>query len=439
MGEVYRARDAKLKREVALKVLPPDVAGDHQRLARFQREAELLATLNHPHIAQLYGIEETTGTTALVMELVEGEDLAQWIARGAIPLGEALPIAKQITEALAAAHDAGIVHRDLKPANIKVRSDGTVKVLDFGLAKSLDVNTVSGTQPSDHAPTLTSPAMTMGGMVLGTAAYMAPEQARGRAVDKRADIWAFGCVFYEMVTGERAFRGDGMTDLLASVVRDQPDLAKAPSSVRRLLQKCLEKEPRHRLRDLGDAWELVDDGAQRVSAPVPRIARLPWAVAALLALVAATLGIVAVRRQLRRIPFLGGTSRRLVDGVHSPIGWSPDGKRFAFLRLNDPRESGRRGASLVTAASDGSDERIIATREPPYRWYTFGLPSARVTAPAWSPDGSLIALRGNERSPDGRTKQHVAIVAAATGEIRLVPLPLRVKVEWPGSTPIDCC
>src|SRR6202158_4908156 len=203
MGQVYRATDTKLKRQIAIKILPPSLAADHDRLPRVQREAEVLASLNHPHIAGIYGLEESEGVFALVMELVEGEDLSQRIARGAIPLDEALPIAKQIADALEAAHEQGIIHRDLKPANIKVRSDGVVKVLDFGLAKAMEP--AAGSSPSlSMSPTLTTPAMTQAGMILGTAAYMSPEQARSKPVDKRADIWAFGCVFYEMLTGVRA-------------------------------------------------------------------------------------------------------------------------------------------------------------------------------------------------------------------------------------------
>jgi len=213
MGEVYRARDSKLKRDVALKVLPVDVANDRERLARFQREAEVLASLNHPNIAQVYGIEEN----ALVMELVEGEDLATRLGRGPVPIEEALPIAKQIAEALESAHDAGIVHRDLKPANVKVREDGTVKVLDFGLAKALIAGpAVSSPQRLSSSPTLTSPPLTMGGVILGTAAYMAPEKARGKSVDKRADIWAFGVLLYEMITGRRPFDGETVSDTLAA-------------------------------------------------------------------------------------------------------------------------------------------------------------------------------------------------------------------------------
>ena len=207
MGAVFRARDTKLDRDVAIKVLPEAFAHDADRLARFTREAKTLASLNHPHIAAIYGLEESKGITALVMELVEGDDLSQRIARGAIPIDEALPIAKQIAEALEAAHEQGIIHRDLKPANIKVRADGTVKVLDFGLAKALDPAAASS-PAAMNSPTITSPAMTQAGMILGTAAYMAPEQARGTAVDKRADIWAFGVVLFEMLTGRRAFAGE---------------------------------------------------------------------------------------------------------------------------------------------------------------------------------------------------------------------------------------
>src|SRR5688572_8575443 len=206
MGQVYRATDTKLKRQVALKILPPSLAADADRLARFQREAEVLASLNHPHIAHIYGLEEAGGVTALAMELLEGEDLAERIARGPMPLDEALPIARQIAEALEAAHEQGIVHRDLKPANIKVRPDGSVKVLDFGLAKALEPAGTASSSAS-RSPTLTTPAMTQAGMILGTAAYMSPEQARGRAVDKRSDVWAFGAVLYEMLSGRRAFAG----------------------------------------------------------------------------------------------------------------------------------------------------------------------------------------------------------------------------------------
>src|SRR5476649_1689756 len=249
MGEVYRARDTKLNRDVAIKVLLPAVANDQDRLARFSREAQVLASLNHPNIAHIHGLEEADGVTALVLELVEGEDLAQRLARGPIALDEALPIAKQIAEVLEAAHEQGIVHRDLKPANIKVRSDGTVKVLDFGLAKAMEP--AAGSSPSmSMSPTITTPAMTQAGMILGTAAYMSPEQAKGRVVDKRSDVWAFGCVLFEMLTGTRAFEGDDVSETLAAVIRGEPDWtalpAATPAPIRKLLRGCLVKDRKER-------------------------------------------------------------------------------------------------------------------------------------------------------------------------------------------------
>jgi serine/threonine protein kinase len=227
MGEVYRARDAKLNRDVALKILSGPLLADADRLARFRREAQVLASLNHPNIAAIYGFEDSGSTHALVLELVEGPTLADRIAQGPLALADALPIARQIADALEAAHEQGIVHRDLKPANVKVRSDGAVKVLDFGLAKAMtnegDGSRAREQDPATYvvdSPTLTTPAMTRAGMILGTAAYMAPEQARGRTVGKRADVWAFGAVLFEMLTGARAFPGDDLTDTLAAVVRD---------------------------------------------------------------------------------------------------------------------------------------------------------------------------------------------------------------------------
>ena len=269
MGEVYRATDTNLKRQVAIKVLPAAVAGDAERLARFQREAEVLAALNHPNIAQIHGLEKPDGTIALVMELVEGPTLADRIARGAIPIDEALPIAKQIAEALEAAHEQGIIHRDLKPANIKVRSDGTVKVLDFGLAKALEPVGAKAVINS-MAPTITTPAMTQAGMILGTAAYMSPEQARGKVVDKRADIWAFGAVLYEMLTGQRAFPGEDLPDTLAAVVKLDPKwdavAADVPARVHRVLRVCLQKDPRQRAQAIGDV-RLALEGAFETPGP----------------------------------------------------------------------------------------------------------------------------------------------------------------------------
>src|SRR5262245_39516380 len=230
MGQVFRATDTKLKRQVAIKILPPSVAADPDRLARFQREAEVLASLNHLHIAGIYGLEESEGVSALVMELVDGEDLSQRITRGPIPIDEALPIARQIAEALEAAHEQGIVHRDLKPANIKLTDKGVVKVLDFGLAK-VQEPAVAMTPNVSQSPTITSPALATGaGVLLGTPAYMSPEQARGKPADKRTDIWAFGCVLYEMLTGKRAFDSQNLTDTLASIISNQPNWSALPSS-----------------------------------------------------------------------------------------------------------------------------------------------------------------------------------------------------------------
>src|SRR5215831_17988414 len=228
MGEVYRARDSKLNRDVALKILPDAFALDGDRIARFRREAQVLASLNHPNIAAIYGFEDNGSTHALVLELVEGPTLADRIATRPIPFDEALPIARQIAEALESAHEQGIIHRDLKPANIKLRDDGTVKVLDFGLAKAMEP--ASGLSPAPpEAETITSPAlMTRVGVILGTAAYMSPEQAKGRPADKRSDIWAFGCVLYEILTGRHAFAGDDVADTLASVLKGQPDWTALP-------------------------------------------------------------------------------------------------------------------------------------------------------------------------------------------------------------------
>ena len=261
MGEVYRATDTNLKRQVALKVLPDALAADAERLARFQREAEVLASLNHPNIAVLYGLEKSAGITALVMELVEGPTLADRIVEGPVPVDEALTIARQMAEALEAAHEQGIIHRDLKPANVKVRPDGTVKVLDFGLAKAMDssggTSQHSARVPLSMSPTITSPAMTQAGMIIGTAAYMSPEQAKGKRADKRSDVWAFGAVLYEMLTGRRAFDGEDMVDVLGAVARIDPDWsalgADVPGPVITLLKSCLVKDPRRRVGDLSGA------------------------------------------------------------------------------------------------------------------------------------------------------------------------------------------
>ena len=273
MGQVYQAIDTKLKRQVALKILPEAFSADPERLARFQREAEVLASLNHPNIAAIYGLEEADDTRALVLELVEGPTLADRIKRGPIPLDEALPIAKQIAEALEAAHEAGVIHRDLKPANIKVREDGTVKVLDFGLAKALDP-TPEG--DASQSPTLTA-AATKQGVIMGTAAYMSPEQAAGRTVDKRGDVWSFGVVLFEMLTGQRLFTGETVSNVLGAVLQVEPKWDALPTAtpkvLRKLLRRCLEKERKRRLRDIGDALTELDEAL--VADPQPQTDEKP--------------------------------------------------------------------------------------------------------------------------------------------------------------------
>jgi eukaryotic-like serine/threonine-protein kinase len=285
MGAVYRAHDTRLNRDVAIKVLPDALANDPDYLERFTREAQVLASLNHPNIAAIYGVEDR----AIVMELVEGETLAERIARGPIPLEEALGIARQIAEALEAAHEKGIIHRDLKPANVKVTPDGVVKVLDFGLAKAAE--------PAASASTANSPTLTLRatqvGVILGTAGYMAPEQAAGKVVDRRADIWSFGVTLYEMLTGKMLFTGETISHTLASVLKDKIDfdVPQAPQPIRRLLARCLERNPKERLRDIGEARIAIRDflatppaEAPPATAPAARASRLPWIVAAALLL-----------------------------------------------------------------------------------------------------------------------------------------------------------
>jgi len=268
MGEVYRARDSKLNRDVALKILPDTFAADAERIARFRREAQVLASLNHPNIGHIYGLEDSTTPPALVLELIEGPTLADRIAQGPIPLDEALPIARQIAEALEAAHEHGVIHRDLKPANVKVREDDTVKVLDFGLAKAFDPAATSSAEAL-NSPTLTMRATQLG-LVLGTAAYMSPEQAKGKSVDRRADIWAFGAVLYEMLSGKRPFEGDDISDTLAAVLRQEVNWnalpASTPAAVKRLIMRCLERDVRRRLRDIGEARIVLEDPSTSAAA-----------------------------------------------------------------------------------------------------------------------------------------------------------------------------
>ena len=260
MGVVWSAEDSVLKRTVAVKFLPQEVAENAERLARFQREAQLLASLNHPNIAAVYGLHEADDHRFIAMEMISGEDLAQRLTRGPIPLDEALAMAQSIARALEAAHESGVIHRDLKPANIKLTDDGNIKVLDFGLAKALD--NVSDSGHASMSPTLTTPA-TLAGTILGTAAYMSPEQAKGKPADRRVDIWSVGCVLFEMLTGARPFQGDGISETLASVIMGSPAMEQLPDSlspgILRLLNRCLEKDPQRRLRDIGEARFLIEE------------------------------------------------------------------------------------------------------------------------------------------------------------------------------------
>jgi serine/threonine protein kinase len=402
MGEVYRARDTKLNRDVAIKVLPALFASDVERLARFTREAQTLASLNHPNIAHIHGLEESNGVRALVMELVEGEDLSQRIARGPIPIGEVSPIAKQIADALEAAHEQGVIHRDLKPANIKVRGDGTVKVLDFGLAKILETggtgrDSGAGTENLTQSPTITSPAMMTGaGMILGTAAYMSPEQARGKTVDKRADIWAFGCVLYEMLAGRATFARDTLTDTLAAIVEREPDWRAlphiTPNGVRRLLQRCLDKDPRQRLRDIGDARaDLTPDRETTVITKRGAFvrSRSGKTVTALAPLAIATVIAASVVTGIWSRPQPSSDARpapvrfsvppppggAFVGNVESTyLALSPDGSQLAFIAAE-----GAGVRRIWLRAISAIDSRPLSGTEG-------------ASSPFWSPDGRAIAF-----------------------------------------------
>ena len=348
MGEVYRARDTKLNRDVAIKVLPDSFASDADRLARFTREAQTLASLNHPNIAQIHGLEESNGVRALVMELVEGEDLSQRIARGPIPIDEALPIAKQIAEALEAAHEQGIIHRDLKPANIKLRPDGTVKVLDFGLAKAMDDRAA---RPNlTHSPTLSMMA-TQAGVILGTAAYMSPEQAKGFPADQRSDVFAFGSVLYEMLTGRQPFKGDTVPDVLASVLVREPDLDLLPPNLNpripELLRRCLEKNPKKRWQAVGDLRAEIEaiaaapraaPATAQVIAPTQPLWKRAIPVVATAIVVGALSSIATwyfrpsttLPPAITRFAFTLGEGQQFTNANRQVIAISPDGTKMAY-------------------------------------------------------------------------------------------------------------
>ena len=438
MGQVYRARDTTLNRDVALKILPDAFASEPDRVARFTREAQTLAALNHPNIAHIHGLEQTGGVRALVMEFVEGEDLAQRIRRGAIPVAEALPIAKQIAEALEAAHEQGIIHRDLKPANIKVRDDGTVKVLDFGLAKVLEPASAVAVGVTS-SPAITTPAMTQIGVILGTAAYMSPEQAKGRGADKRSDVWAFGCVLYEMLTGRRPFSGDDVSDMLAAVLRSDPDWSALPSTlpapIRSLIEGSLKKDRRDRIGDISTALFLLNQPyAVSTAAQVRQPSRQSaWRYAVLLVAgvaigAAAAAGIwklkpspaVAVTRFAIVLP----QGQALTTGNRQALALSPDGTHLAYveadgrLYLRSMVEFEARaiagtaaaaspvfspdGQSLVYwSAVDRTLKRIALIGGVPVTICEAGLAPAGI---AWSNDGIVFVQQGGgimRVSPDG--------------------------------------
>ena len=381
MGEVYRARDTRLGRDIALKVLPEAFARDAERMARLRREAQVLASLNHPNIAAIYGFEDSGATHALVMELVEGPTLSARIKQGAIPVEEALPVARQIADALEYAHERGIVHRDLKPGNIKLTDNDAVKVLDFGLAKAVEGDVAS--MDISSSPTISRMA-TQAGIILGTAAYMSPEQAKGKLVDRRTDIWAFGCVLYEILTGKMAFSGETVTDTLAAILKSEPDWSQLPSStpahVRVLLRRCLQKDPRQRLRDIGDArisLEEVLSGSQEsftaagVKFPLGRRA-LPWSAGVL---AGALLAAVVAWKILARVPDAPMHFSAVTNfaGVQAQPALSPDGRSVAFV-------SNRDGRYNIYVGLTGGGSLIHVTNDANLK-----------SRPEWSPDGTTLA------------------------------------------------
>jgi serine/threonine-protein kinase len=445
MGEVYRATDTNLKRAVAIKVLPASLAADVDRLARFQREAEVLAALNHPNIAAIYGLERSGATTALVMELVDGPTLADRIARGAIPSEEALPIAKQIAEALEGAHEQGIIHRDLKPANIKLRSDGTVKVLDFGLAKATEPAAVSPASVST-SPTITPPAMTQAGMIIGTAAYMSPEQARGTIVDKRADLWAFGVVLWEMLTAKRLFDGATISDTLASVLKSEPDWQALPPTtapaIRRLLHRCLEKDRKRRLADAADARLEIDEAlaampvVEGAAASLALASRAAWSRALTWTLAASTLGLTtalilqwaapwraaAPRRVTRATITTSGPAALTINGSDRDLALSRDGRHLVYV--------GNFGRQLFVRALDALEPVTIASGNalrgpfisPDGQWVGFGDGNTiRKVAITGGPPTTIASLVGIARGAKWAPGDTIIFTTAdpATGLLRL--------------------
>jgi Tol biopolymer transport system component len=420
MGEVYRARDTKLGRDVALKFLPEALGTDAERLGRFEREARLLAALNHPHIASIYGFEQVDDKRFLVLEMVEGEDLAKRIERGAVPVDEALQISRQVAEALETAHDEGIVHRDLKPGNVVVTPGGAVKVLDFGLAKAWESDADSSSPNLSHSPTILSDSPTMAGVILGTAAYMSPEQARGKTVDRRADVFAFGCVLFEMLTGKQTFSGETVSDTLAAVLRAEPEWEALPQdtprAIERLLRRCLDKDPHQRLRDIREAritLERViagqDDPTPNVAtaAPPKRGGAIAWAAAAVFAVIAiaAAVGFVmkpAVDERVMRTSILPPNDVRFnLRGIHpGPVVISPGGERIVFTG----RQAGGTSVLYVRELDATEARPLPGTDEAGY--------------PFWSPDGRSIGFfaNGNLKRVDMTGGPPLTLCEAAVGK-----------------------
>jgi serine/threonine protein kinase len=424
MGEVYRARDTRLGRDVAIKVLPEALMRDAERSSRFEREARLLASLNHPHIGAIYGLEDTGELRALVLELIAGPTLAERLAKGPLPVPDALSIARQVAEALESAHGNGIIHRDLKPANIKLATSSEVKVLDFGLAKAMAGDAAAS--DLSHAPTITTDD-TRAGVVLGTPAYMSPEQARGRPVDKRTDIWAFGCVLYEMLTGRRGFAGDTTADTISAVLKQDPDWqalpGETPAAVRRLLQRCLQRDPKRRLHDIADARiELEDVGVESMDAsPATRRAALSWPVMAAWTAVVATAAVLATLAVTSRSTSTTATESSSFDttvtqltnhgGSETSGGISPDGRSFTFVSAHGGtpdiwlrQVSGGDAIRLTNDAAEEADPEFAPDGESIY----FTLPAGtardlwRVRALGGQAQKVLANARLAALSPDGR-------------------------------------
>ena len=440
MGEVYRARDTRLGRDVAIKVLSPRIAADRDAVLRFEREARALATLNHPNIAAIYDVIESDGQPALVLELVDGQTLADRIAAGALSIGEAIGYAKQLADALDVAHEAGIVHRDLKPANIKVTEDGRIKVLDFGLAKAVaaaagELHEVEAA----NSPTITVHG-TGHGVILGTAAYMSPEQARGKRVDKRTDIWAFGCVLFEMLTGERAFSGETTSDVIAAIIERAPDLTRLPAStpvpMRRVIARCLEKDPKRRVRDIAEVRVALDDDA--AAAPPRSASRRPLSIAMLAGgIVAGWLVAIATR----------GTAAPPAPPVIRTTLLLPQGVRLS-----------RAAVKPITVAENGSAIAYIGERDAIHYLYVQRLDQAEAIElpgtsgaiqPFFSPDAAWVGYFGSDAlqkvAVDGRsapirvTNVDDDVMGAAWGRDDTIVFALRagglLRVNAQGGTP----